>query len=156
MARRIWAIEGLAGEGKAIWPRRPSKKNVGRVNLYLVGVDSAKDLLFARLKLKPPGPGSFHFNSNCDAEFFAQLTSERVITRYSRGFPRRSWVKTRARNEVLDTFVYAIAAFSGLLAMGLDLERETRLLEERVTAMKVGAPAPVVYQRRVRSRGIEF
>jgi hypothetical protein len=32
----------------------------------------------------------------------------------------------------------------------------TQHLEDRVTAMKSGAPAPVVYQRRIRSRGIEI
>ena len=43
-----------------------------------------------------------------------QLTAEKIVTRYYKGFPRREWVKTRPRNEALDLRVYAMAAFTAL------------------------------------------
>ena len=45
-----------------------------------------------------------------DPEWFHQLTAERLITRFVRGFPVREWKKTRDRNEALDCRVYAYAA----------------------------------------------
>ncbi len=47
--RRIWAIKGAASK-RPIWPKRPSKANKGKVNLFTVGVDAAKEAIYARLK----------------------------------------------------------------------------------------------------------
>lgn len=155
-ARRIWAIKGVAGAGKPIWPRRPSKKNVGRVNLYLIGVDAAKDWVFARLKIPEPGPGYCHFPNRYDEEYFRQLTGEKVITRYVKGFPTRVWVKKRARNDALDARVYAVSALTGLLTMGIDIDREADKADTMARSIAVGAEPPQVtaMRRRVRSRGI--
>ena len=43
-------------------------------------------------------------------ELVAQLTSERLVTRWHKGVPKSSWKKTRARNEMLDCSVLAFAA----------------------------------------------
>jgi len=61
-----------------------------------------------------------------DADYFRQLTAERVVTRFERGRPIRSWQPKRdgERNEALDTFVYAHAALHGLISMGLRLNEE--------------------------------
>ncbi len=85
-----------------------------------------KDALYARLRLTEPGPGAVHFPRRMDADYFRQLTAERVVTRYDRGRPIRSWQPKRdgERNEALDTFVYATAALHGLVAMGLRLNDE--------------------------------
>ena len=100
--------------------------------LFPIGVDAAKDVVFARLKLAEPGPGCLHFSKERDAEYFRQLTAERVLTRYERGRPVRSWQLKREgeRNEVLDCTVYALAALHGLISMGLQLNREAAALEE--------------------------
>jgi phage terminase large subunit GpA-like protein len=45
-------------------------------------------------------------------EYFRQLTAEKVVTKYHKGFARREFVKTRPRNEALDVRVYAMAAFA--------------------------------------------
>ena len=58
--RRVFAIKGVGGEGRAL-VGRPSKNNVGKVRLFPVGVDTAKELIYARLKIKEPGPGYCHF-----------------------------------------------------------------------------------------------
>jgi phage terminase large subunit GpA-like protein len=107
----VFAIKGVGGEGKPI-AGRPSKNNIGRVNLFPVGVDTAKDLLFARLRIEEPGPGYIHFPKNLDDEYFKQLTAEKVVTRFHRGFKKRVFQKIRARNEALDCFVYAMAALA--------------------------------------------
>jgi phage terminase large subunit GpA-like protein len=52
-----------------------------------------------------------HFPHDRDDEWFAQLTAEKLVTKYQRGFPIREWVKTRPRNEALDCRVYAMAAY---------------------------------------------
>ena len=129
--RRVWAIKGRGGMGVPIWPRRPSRNNKGRVPLFIVGVDACKEAIYARLRLKEPGPGYCHFPHDRDGEWFHQLTSERITTRFHRGRPIREWKKRDGdRNEALDCRVYAMAALQGLVAMGLQLNREAeRLLE---------------------------
>jgi phage terminase large subunit GpA-like protein len=108
---RVFAIKGVGGEGKAI-VGRPSKNNIGKVPLYPVGVDTAKELHYARLKIEEPSPGYCHFPVGRDDEYFKQLTAEKQMLKYSKGFPSRVWVKTRTRNEALDVRVYAIAALA--------------------------------------------
>ena len=126
LARRIWAIKGRGGPGIPVWPRRPTRTNKGRIPLFIVGVDAVKDAIYARLRLTEPGPGAIHFPWRLDADYFRQLTAERVVTRFERGRPIRSWQPKRdgERNEALDTFVYAHAALHGLISMGLRLNEE--------------------------------
>ena len=127
--RRVWGIKGRGGPGIPLWPRRPSRTK-GKVPLFVIGVDAAKDALFARLRLGEPGPGYLHFPAERDAEFFRQLTAERVVTRFERGRPIRLWQPRREgdRNEALDTTVYATAALHGLISMGLQLNKEVDAL----------------------------
>lgn len=109
--KRIFAIKGIGGEGKPL-VGRPSKNNIGKIRLFPVGVDTAKELIYARLKISQPGAGYCHFPSHYDDEYFAQLTAEQIVTRFSKGFRRREWKKVRARNEALDLRVYAVAAYA--------------------------------------------
>ncbi len=145
LARRIWAIKGRGGPGIPVWPRRPTRTNKGKIPLFLVGVDAVKDAVYARLKLTEPGPGMIHFPRQLDAEYFRQLTAERVITRFDRGRPIRSWQPKRdgERNEALDTFVYAQAALHGLISMGLRLNEEVERLAEPVISRERGLSQPV-------------
>jgi phage terminase large subunit GpA-like protein len=113
--RRIFATKGIAGPGRPI-VGSPMRRRTGRnrrpVELFLIGVDEAKRLLYSRLRLTEHGPGYCHFpiKPEYDEEFFAQLTAEKIVTRYRRGFAHREWVKTRPRNEALDCRVGALAA----------------------------------------------
>ena len=109
--RRVFAIKGVGGDGRPI-VGRPSKSNVGRCPLFPVGVDTAKDLVFARLKIQQEGAGYVHFSDTLDDEYFKQLTAEQVIVKHKRGFKYRVYEKIRARNEALDCFVYGIAALA--------------------------------------------
>jgi len=107
---RVFAIKGVGGEGKPI-VGRPSRNNIGKIPLYPIGVDTAKELHYARLRIDEPGGGYCHFQSKRDDEYFRQLTAEKQVVRYHKGYPTRAWIKTRTRNEALDVRVYAIAAF---------------------------------------------
>ena len=115
---RVFAIKGVGGEGKPI-VGRPSKNNIGKVPLYGIGVDTAKELHYARLRIDEPGPGYCHFPKARDDEYFRQLTAEKIVMKYHKGYARRTWVKIRTRNEALDVRVYAIAAFA-ILNVNMD------------------------------------
>lgn len=115
---RIFAIKGIGGEGKPI-AGKPTKNNIGKINLFPVGTDTAKELIFARLKIPEVGPGYCHFPFSHSEEYFRMLTSEKKVTKYFKGRPKREWVKVRQRNEALDCRVYAMAA---LELMGLNIE----------------------------------
>lgn len=108
--RRIFAIKGIAGEGRA-FVSRPTTSNQGKVPLFGLGVDTGKDTLYARLKINEPGAGYIHFSHDLDEEYFHQLTAEKINTKYIKGHPHREWIKKRARNEALDCFIYGMAAF---------------------------------------------
>ncbi|MBF0341826.1 MAG: phage terminase large subunit family protein [Magnetococcales bacterium] len=123
--RRVWGIKGTGGMGKPLWPHRASRNNKGRIPLFVIGVDAAKETIYARLRIQTPGPGFCHFPQNRDAEWFCQLTAEKMATRYVRGRPIREWKKPdNARNEALDCRVYALAALHGIMNMGFRLNVE--------------------------------
>lgn len=116
--RRVFAIKGETQAGKPVkgrstavdvnWKGQILKRSV---KLWLVGTDTAKDLIHGRLQVANPGPGYMHFSQDLPREFYAQLTAEkRMPVRTSRGAETR-WVKpSGARNEVLDCSVYSIFA----------------------------------------------
>ncbi len=113
--RGVYATIGRAGAGRPIISSASNRKQ-GRttlpVKVFTVGVDEAKGILYARLKEQTPGPGYCHFleGEGYDEEYFKQLTAEKRVIRYQKGFPKAEWIKTRARNEALDCRVQAHAA----------------------------------------------
>lgn len=129
--RRIFAIKGMAGQDRPV-VSRPTRNNIGKIRLFTLGVDNIKDLIFSRLRLQSEGPGYCHFPNDRPDEYFKQLaSSEKIVTKYHKGFPRREFVKTRTRNEALDCRVYAIGALA-ILNLNLDslAERAARQVKE--------------------------
>lgn len=121
-AHNVFAIKGQSQRGKAPigkptkvdlnWKGRTIKSGA---EVYPVGSDTIKSTIFARLKLNVPGPGYLHFHAELPGDYFDQLTAEKQITRYVKGFPVREWVKkSGARNEALDVMVYNYAALQWL------------------------------------------
>ena len=113
--RRIFPIKGASGP-RPLWPRESSRTHDGQ-RVYVLGVDGAKDVIYGRLRSGKPGPGCIHFpvGEPFGAEFFQQLTAEYCVTQYRHGIPFRVWEKpSGARNEALDCFVYALAAYQSL------------------------------------------
>ncbi len=108
--RRIYAIKGRSTVAEPIVspPRKQKKPNVW---LYLLGTDTAKELLYSRLSLKYPGPGYCHFHRRLGLEYFKQLTAEHCITDNGK---RRWTLKPGRRNEALDVSVYSLACVEAL------------------------------------------
>ena len=87
----------------------------GGAEVYPVGSDTIKSVVYGRLKLNEAGAGYYHFHGEVGDAYFEQLTAEKQITRYIKGFPVREWVKKNgARNEALDCEVYGYAALNWL------------------------------------------
>ena len=111
--RRWWGIKGQGGE--AIQLFRRSKAKVDRtgkeIPLYIIGVDEAKLWLKRRLEQLEIGKGYAHFPLDRDAEYFEQLTAEKLVVKRKNGIEiGRVWEKTRVRNEALDCRVYSYIA----------------------------------------------
>ena len=115
--RRVFAIKGVAGFGRAI-VSSPSKKRSGTerrpVPLFTVGVDTTKEIHYSRLLKTEQGPGYCHFPNQeppYSEQFFEQLTAEKLVTKTAHGIPKPVWeLPSGKRNEALDCRVYAIAA----------------------------------------------
>lgn len=113
-ARRVFAIIGRSGGGPIV--SSPSRKKRGAtkrpVPLYTIGVDDAKSLWVSRYRVTEKGPGYVHIPLEpwADEELAAQLTAERLVTKFKAGFPIQVWKPIRARNEALDCAVYGLAA----------------------------------------------
>lgn len=114
--RRIYAIKGKGGEGIA-YINKPTK--VGRkkdTELYSIGVNYGKDLIYERLKEKDAEkPGYCHFpfdeGKGYDEAYFNGLTAERKHKKFLQGKMKTVWTKaSNARNEPLDLRNYATAA----------------------------------------------
>lgn len=112
--RRVYAIKGPSQQqpGTPVWPKRSSKT---RKELYLIGTNAGKDATYGYIKVATPGPGYCHFPTGREQVYFDQLTSEKVRTRYIKGFPYREWfLPPSVRNEALDCRVYGYAALQSL------------------------------------------
>src|SRR5690606_31794201 len=137
--RRLFLVKGISGWGSPIVQapqRRRSGKAARKVDLFLVGTDEAKLTVSRRLAQTNVGPGYCHIPDTREAEWFKQITAEKMVTRYVKGQPVREWTKPdRARNEAFDCRVYALAA---LKIMHPPLKR----LAERMGADAAAPPAP--------------
>lgn len=118
----VFALKGQSQRNKPAIGK-PSKVDInykGQVlknsaEVYPVGGDTIKTTLFGRLKHNEQGPGYIHFHNEAGAEYFKQLTSERQVVRYVKGFAVREWKKKAGdRNEALDCLVYSYAALNFL------------------------------------------
>lgn len=152
--RRIFSIKGRSGAGLPL-TGRPSKAGVEKATLFVLGVDSGKQIVMDRLENSQPGAGFVHYDvshaAGFDEAFFKQLTAEVLETRFEKGVKRLEWVKIRERNEALDCFVYATAAAEVLTP-------NFEMLESYYSRAKQAAQqqtAPIRHRRRGNiSRGV--
>jgi phage terminase large subunit GpA-like protein len=107
--RRIFAVKGQSQPGRPI-VGRPTTGNNQHVRLFPIGTDTAKELIYGRLKIEAVGPSYCHFPMERDGEYFRQLTAEKLVQKWQAGRLTRKWVNTRKRNEALDMRIYATAA----------------------------------------------
>ncbi len=139
-SRGVFACKGLNVVGKVIpiLGRRPSINNKRKIPQWMIGVTSAKTVIYGRIMLPVPGAGSMHFpkGHGYDARYFRQLTSEKRIQRYSHGRPYYIFEAGDRRNEPLDIRVYALAAHRRVLFDPETLRKE----------LAVNGPEPTVEQ----------
>lgn len=121
-ARHIIAIKGQSQPGK-IALGKPTKQDINLrgqtikrgIQLWPVGTDTIKSLIYGRLQITEHGPGAYHWPVGLGDDYWKQLTAERQVTRLVNGFAKRQWVKKGGdRNEALDCEVYAYAALEYL------------------------------------------
>ncbi|MCG3690125.1 phage terminase large subunit family protein [Aliarcobacter butzleri] len=119
-----------------------SKNKDGSLRLYMIGVNSAKDVVYGQLTTKEVGPGYMHYpkKPEYNEEHFKQLTGETKDKTTGR------WKKFRTRNEALDLRVYAMATLrilenqyypNGIDWDDIELEFNARVEEELNTVKKV-------------------
>ena len=120
----------------SIWPLvgRPSRNNRHKLRLYPLGVDTAKEVIYSRLRITEPGPGYYHFPLERDKEYFQQfwdydsptwagkfldLWCKEVMR--SRIEPLKKFVRTvRNHRELLLNYFRARKAFSSGIVEGLN------------------------------------
>jgi phage terminase large subunit GpA-like protein len=142
--RRVYAIKGHSEGGRPIWPLRPSKTNKHGVKVFTIGTDTAKDVIFSRLKRTTPGPSYMNFPIGTTDEYFAQLTAEKKASKIMEGTNRRVYFykKMRPRNEALDLEVYNLAALQSLGRIVYEhLDRWVKKIEVESTTMPAGTAA---------------
>jgi len=116
--RHIIPVKGQSQAGKTILGR-PTKQDFDHagqkipsgVDLWPIGSDTAKEKIYGRLKISTPGPGCMHFPLGLPDDYYKQLTAERRVSKYHRGYLKHVWEKDAGeRNEALDLEVYNYAA----------------------------------------------
>lgn len=157
--RRVFAIKGPSvSVGRPIWPKKATRNEAKKTDVFLIGLDNAKTVMQRRLMIKDVGPGYCHFpkTEDYDEKYFAGLTIEKAITKYKFGRPYKEWhTPDGGRNEPWDCRIYAYAA---RVSSPINVDR--RLAEFRaVTQVKASTPqatTPVVGSqgRRIRSSGV--
>lgn len=163
----VFAMKGRSEFGRRIWPETATQqRRLARINLWVIGVDAAKEQIYSRLAIANPGRGYCHFPLDRPRSYFEQLTAEQSITKYRAGQKAIVWeLKQEGRpNEALDLRVYAYAAMVGLqedpflLNLQAEVERldtmEPRRIEDlKASAVRASEPAPS--RRLIRSKGVE-
>ncbi len=111
----IFGIKGMGGEGIPL-VNKVSTNNIEKVKIFLLGVDSGKEILMTRLRTADEGPGYCHFPINADRgydeAYIKGLSSEQRVIQFKDGRPILKWVKKSSgmRNEPLDLRNYSTAA----------------------------------------------
>ena len=157
-APKVIAIKGQSQPGKPVLGK-PSLVDItwrggkipNGVQLWPVGSDTAKGIIYARVKISEPGPGCFHWPIGTDDNYFMQLTAEKLLTKYVKGYPRLEWtLPSGRRNEALDCEVYNYAAAirAGMMHIDWDKMERSVIGEEKPADAKPGG-------RRVINAGVQ-
>lgn len=118
-AEHVLAMKGESQEKKPVLGRASAKdvdwrgKLIPRgVKLWMIGTDTAKDLLYGRMRLTAAGPGFVHVPAAVlDTDEFEQMTAARLLPVVSKGRRVLRWITPQGkRDEALDCMVYGYAA----------------------------------------------
>jgi len=162
-AEGVVAIKGSStkaapalGKGSKIdvnWRGRIMKKGL---MLYMVGGDTLKRTIYARLKKDSTGPGSIHFGNDVTEEFLQGLTCERLVPKTVKGFQVLTWEKpSGARNEPLDLCVYSLAMLE-LVKRRYNRATMWDQLEDAAKQQQIAPDKPKQRRRRPQQSGPSF
>lgn len=116
--RHIIAIKGQSQSGKPALGK-PTKQDINirhqvikkGAQVFPVGSDTIKSLIYGRLKRTETGAGTYHWPLGLPSDYWKQLTAEKKARKTVNGFEKSFWIKeSGARNEVIDMEVYSYAA----------------------------------------------
>lgn len=133
--KRIFGVKGMSrnktGQGIPLLHMLSTNNQYG-VKVFILGVDSGKEIVMSRLNTTDEGPGYCHFPINkelgYDEAYMKGLNSEQLVTEVKDGRAYTRWKKkSGTRNEPLDLRVYNTAA-AEMLRPDFDV------LEKRVQA----------------------
>ena len=162
---RVFAIKGRGGSGLPIISR-PTRNNRIGAALFSLGVDTGKDLIYARLRERDSTKDGYCYypmnddgtpTRGYDIKYFKGLTTEKRRVRYNKGHAKFEWHKASgARNEPFDLKNYNIAA---LEILGVKLEVLAEKAKQAVVRRKETSTEPVGQpkqrnRRRIVSKGI--
>jgi phage terminase large subunit GpA-like protein len=150
--QQVIAIKGQARSGAPIMGKPTAQdidlkgdKIAKGVKLWPVGSSAAKHLIYQRLNIDVPGVGFIHTTKALPDEFWDQLIAERLVTKYTRGYPTLEWqLPSGRRNEALDCAVYAYAAACQLQMQRMRPVDWARLRERMTRPVTPAAPAAPV------------
>jgi phage terminase large subunit GpA-like protein len=125
----VFAIKGSSSQDAPI-VNRPTKNNLGKVNLFSLGVHKIKSTIMQRSRILEVGHGYVHFpiSDEFDREWFDQYTAEELVTKYVKGVRKEVWNKTRPRNEAFDLSGYNYAC---LIILNPDFGQLRREFDQR-------------------------
>lgn len=150
---RVYPTVGRDGRGKMLITAPGAVTRKAQRRPWVVGTDTAKDSLAARLNSKPGAPQSVRFSQTLPVEYYEHLTAEELRTEYVGGRPVRRWkLRDGRRNEGLDCTLLALAALHALgpatvAALGTYAQKRAAAAAARTSAAEgldddPAAPAP--------------
>lgn len=132
------AVKGSSEEGKPIKGQASSQdidwrgqRYTNGIKLWVMGTDTAKDLLHGQLQINKHGPGYVHTSADLPREWYEQLTAEQRIAVKTPSGTAERWVKRRPRNEKLDCRNYALHA-AHMLGLHAYQDRRWKQVEDAV------------------------
>ena len=132
--RRVYATKGSSTAGQPLISK-PALVGKPPAMRFMGGTETAKDDIFASIRVAKPGPGYVHIPSDetrFGKDYFKQLLSERPGVN-KKGKRIYELIKPDARNEVLDTWVQNYYAFA---ILNPQLERMARMLQKKLDEQK--------------------
>jgi phage terminase large subunit GpA-like protein len=153
--REEWNVRACRGSttpGQPLLARvsRPNKKGV---RLIHVGTETAKDTIYATLKIAD-GPGRMHWPMSTDAEYFKQLVSETPVNRLRGGRVVRQYIPPKSgRNEALDLEVLSRLAVRVVLGPKYAERLAEHVAEVRAEGLRIRAAASAVAPARAKRKG---
>ncbi|ODN41567.1 hypothetical protein BGC07_15785 [Piscirickettsia litoralis] len=142
MPGRVFALKGSSTQGGPL-VNRPTKSNLGGVDLFRINTVAFKDTIYNALKNENTEQNYCYFPEDDNVytlDYFKQLTAERKVLETKNG---QSYYRydcpPGVRNEALDCRVYAMAAYHIINPTTIPLEAIQQAQEKQQAR---AAPAP--------------